>query len=95
MRTQSGRAVMMLGMAGGMLLSLSGGILLGEYAVSGIHPVYAAGDAVSRPVQPDWTITEATGEAVFDPARSVRVVPGADVAVPMPEDRLSGELDLS
>ncbi len=90
MRSGSRKTLFLLTMAAGIPLSLGTGALAGEYAVSGLNPVYTAGYAM-----PERTATADDMLFTDDAGDGVRVLPASIPFDPPRDDRYDIAPDLT
>ncbi len=90
MRTNSRKTLILLTVAAAVPLSLGSGALAGEYAVSGINPIYTAGYAM-----PERAL--ASDDMLFpgDSGDGVRVMPAAVSFDPPQDDRFDLSRDIT
>ncbi|MEH3101565.1 hypothetical protein [Sphingomonas adhaesiva] len=94
MRTGSRKTLILLTLAAGIPLSLGSGAMAGEYAVSGINPIYTAGYAMpERALASDDMLYPADGSA--GAGESVRVMPASVLFDPPRQDRFDIAPDLT
>ncbi|MEH3047351.1 hypothetical protein [Sphingomonas adhaesiva] len=90
MRTRSCNTLILLALAAGVPLSLGTGALAGEYAVSGLNPVYTAGYAM-----PERALASEDMLFPSDAGDGMRVVPAAVAFDPPQEARFDVAPDLT